>query len=330
LRTRRRIDRIVLAYSGSANTTVAIPWLAERYGAEVVTVTLDLDQRTGLEATRDRALAAGAVRAHVVDACDEFARDFIVPALRAGAVTPEGDVLLAALSRPVIAKHLATIARLEEATAVAHGSERGWAHCFESLVRDLDPTLAVLSPVGDWTFAPAELVTYARARRLSIGVIDSSASTRSASSTPDYPATVDVAFEEGVPVALNGVSLPITELISSVETIAGAHGVGRSAPAAMLLHEAHRALQSCVTPPDIDESARARGADYAGLVAAGGWYSAARKNGDAFVASVQKHVTGTARLKLFKGHSEVVECRSPFALSAVDPRPTTDVVAARS
>ena len=320
----------MLAYSGSAETTVAIPWLAERYEAEVVTLTLDLDQRAGLEATRDQALAAGAVRAHVVDACDEFARDFIVPALRAGAVTPEGEVLVAALTRPVIAKHLVNIARLENAAAVAHGSGRERGHCFESLVRDLDPSLVVLSPVCDWAFAPAELVSYARARRLSIRPLDASVSTRSASLTPDYPATVDVAFEEGVPVALNGVSLPLVELITSVETIAGAHGVGRPAPAAMLLHKAHRALQSCVTPPDIDRSARERGADYAGLVAAGAWYSAARKDGDAFVASVQKHVTGTARLKLFKGHSEVVECRSPFALSAVDPRPTTDVVAARS
>jgi len=319
----------VLAYSGSVNTTVAIPWLAERYDAEVVTVTLDLHQRTALEATRDRALAAGAVRAHVVDACDEFARDFIVPALRAGAVTPERDVLVSALTQPLIAKHLVSIARLEDAAAVAHGS-KDRASCFASLIRDLDPSLAVLSPASEWTFAPADLVSYARARGLSIGPLAASAATRSASSAPDTPATVDVAFEEGVPVALNGVALPIVELISSVETIAGAHGVGRAAPATRLLHEAHRALQSCVTPPDIDRSARERGADYAGLVNAGAWYSAARKDGDTFVASVQKHVTGTARLKVFRGHSEVVECRSPFALSAVDPRPTTDVVAVRS
>ena len=320
----------MLAYSGSTNTTVAIPWLVERYDAEVVTVTLDLDQRTGLEATRDRALAAGAVRTHVVDACDEFARDFIVPALRAGAVTPDGDVLVSALAQPLIAKHLVSIAGLEDAASVAHGSGQDRARCFESLIRDLDPSLAVLSPASEWAFAPADLVSYARERRLSVSPIDASAARRSTSSPPDYPATVDVAFEEGVPVALNGVSLPIVELISSVETIASAHGVGRPAPATRLLYEAHRALQSFVTPPDIDRSARERGADYAGLVNAGAWYSAARKDGDAFVASLQKHVTGTARLKLFRGHSEVVECRSPFALSRVDPRLTTDVVASRS
>ena len=309
------MNRIVLAYSGSANTTVAIPWLAERYGVEVVTITVGLDPRAGLEATRDRALAAGARRAHVIDGSDEFARDFIVPVLRAGAVTPDGELLIAALARPLIAKHLVHIAKLEDADAVAHGSLGELADCFESLIGDLDPSLIVLSPVRDWTFSAPELAAYACARHLSIGPVDASSPARPASSAPDYPANVEVAFEEGVPVALNGVSLPLVELLSSVATIAGAHGVDRPAPAAALLHEAHRALQSCVTPPDLDRSARQRGTDYAGLVAAGGWYSAARQDRDAFVASVQKHVTGTARLKLFKGHSEVVECRSPFARS---------------
>lgn len=311
------MSRIVLAYSGSTNTTVAIPWLIDRYGVEVVTVTVGFDQRPGLEATRDRALAAGARRAHVIDGCDEFARDFIVPVLRAGAVTPEGDVLLAALARPLVAKHLVHIAKLEDADAVAHGSTPELSQCFESLIGDLDPSLIVLSPVRDWTFSPSELAAYADSHRLSIGVANLSASRTPVRPvrTPDYPANVEVAFEEGVPVALNGVSLPLVELMSSVETIAGAHGVGRPSPAAALLHDAHRALQSFVVPPDLDRSARERGTDYAGLVATGGWYSAARQDGDAFVASVQKHVTGTALLKLFKGHSEVVECRSPFVRS---------------
>lgn len=309
------LNRIVLAYSGSASTTVAIPWLAERYGVEVVTVTVGLDPRTGLEPMRDRALSAGARRAHVIDGSDEFARDFIVPALRAGAITPEGDVLIAALARPLIAHHLVRVAGLEDADAVAHGSVGELAHCFETLITDLDSSLIVLAPVRDWKLSASELVTYARAHRFSIGPAGAPTPMRPSPSAPDYPANIEVAFEEGVPVALNGVSLPIVELISSVETIAGAHGVGHPATAAALLHEAHSALQTCVTPPDLDRSARERGTDYADLVAAGGWYSAARQDGDAFVASVQKHVTGTARLKLFKGHSEVVECRSPFARS---------------
>ena len=333
-----KVERIVLAYSGSVNTTVAIQWLAERYGAEIVTITLDVGQRAGLEATRDRALAAGARRAHVIDARDEFARDFIVPALRAGAVTSEGLPLVSALTRPIIAKHLVAIARLERAAAVAHGGDGSDRRCLESLVGDLDPSLIVLAPVRDWTFTPGELVAYARTQRLPIGGIEPDAldanlwgrSLARWSSSPDCAADVEVAFEEGVPVAVNGVSLPLVELITSVEAIAGSHGVGEPAPAATVLHEAHRALQACVTPPDVDRSARARGADYADLVTAGGWYSPARQAGDDYAATVQKHVTGTARLKIFNGQSEVVECRSPFALSTVDARRPTAAVAAGS
>jgi argininosuccinate synthase len=217
---------------------------------------------------------------------------------------PGGDLIEPAFTRPIIAKHLVHLARLENAS--------------------------VVSPVREWTFSAAELDEYVRARRLPAGSLDGSASARTVAAAPDYPANVEVAFEEGVPVALNGVSLPLVELLSSVETIAGAHGLGRAKSAGALLHDAHRALQSCVTPPDLDRSARDRGADYAGFVASGAWYSSAREHQDAFVASVQKHVTGTAHLKFFKGHSEVVECRSPFALTAIPPTPTTDFVAARS
>jgi argininosuccinate synthase len=306
------VHRVVLAYSGSTNTTAAIPWLAERHGAEIVTVTLDLGQRTGLEAIRDRALAAGAVRTHVVDARDEFARDFIVPALRAGAMRPDAE-MLDALTWPIIAKHLVDVARMEQADAVAHGADGENASCFESLIRDLEASRVVLAPVRDWTFSATELADYARARRIATGTFG--AVTRAITSAPDCPANVEVAFEEGVPVSVNGVELTLVDLISSVETIAGAHGVGRVSPAATVLHEAHRALQSSVVPPDVDQSAQLRGAGYADLVAAGGWYSPARADEDAFVASVQKQVTGTARIKLFQGHSEVVECRSPFARS---------------
>jgi argininosuccinate synthase len=358
-----RCNRIVLAYSGSLNTSVAVAWLAEHYGAQVVTVTLDLGQGDGLEAVRDRALASGARRAHVVDARDEFARDFIVPALRAGAVTEDGDPLVTALSRPLIARHLLEVARVESADAVAHGCSGGADRVrLESLLAALDPSMIVLAPVREWGLAPAEVAACARARGIAVAddtaavdanlwgrTIDGSRAdgrpararrewvlTRAAGDTPDTPAHVDVAFEEGVPVAVNGVKLSLVELISSLETIAGAHGVGRlqgpgdssgrlsdlaiEAPAAIVLHEAHRALQQCVTPPDVVRSAADLGARYADLVAGGGWYTEARESGDALTAGVEKRVTGTARVKLFKGRSEVVECQSPFARATPDAR----------
>jgi argininosuccinate synthase len=379
LARRPTLRRIVLAYTGSATTTVAIRWLADRYGAEVVTLTLDLGQGAGLETVRDRALAAGARRAHVVDAREEFARDFIVPALCAGAVRGDGDPLLTALSRPVIARHLVEVATIEDADALAHGcsGHEPDARRFETLLHALRPALTVLAPARDWRLTPVELARRARQYGLAVSapgacdvhhnlwgrtaepgpaaVNDTAAAaagdrevyvlTRSPSAAPDLPANVEVSFQEGVPVAVNGVALPLVELISSVQTIAGTHGVGRiaaspapdgarpltiEAPAATVLHEAHRALQRSVVPPDLADSAREREATYVDLVATGGWFSAEREAGDAFVARVQKHVTGTARLKLFKGRSEVVECRSPFALRVPASPPASEAVGSRS
>jgi argininosuccinate synthase len=368
--------RIVLAYSGSVPATVAIGWLADRYDAEVVTVTLDLGQGAGLEAVHDQALSAGAVRAHVIDAREEFARDFIVPALRACAIRDDGHPLVTALSRPIIAKHLVEIAHLEEASAVAHGcheDDARDARRMETLLHALNPGLVVLAPVREWSLTEAEVTRRAKMRGLvlpsTIGAaVDANlwgrtadleqspdttrtretyVLTRPPSKAPDGPADVELAFEEGIPVAVNGVALPLVELISSIETIAGSHGVGRfeaagdvaaaglsvtiEAPAAVVLHEAHRALQRSVMPPDEARRATDRSADYVDLVASGDWYTARREEGDLFVAGVQKHVTGTARLRLFKGRSEVIECRSPFALA--NGRPVdraADAAAART
>src|SRR5207237_7617554 len=121
------MERIVLAYSGDLDTSVAIPWLAETYRAEIIAVTIDLGQRRELEEIRDRALAAGAVRAHVLDAREEFARDFIMPALKADAVSGDGSPLAVPLSRPILAQKLVEIADLEDARAVAHGCVPGSA-----------------------------------------------------------------------------------------------------------------------------------------------------------------------------------------------------------
>ena len=360
----RKLERIVLAYSGSVPSTVAIGWLADRYGADVVTVTLDLGQDAGLEVVRDRALAAGAVRAHVIDAREEFARDFIMPALRACAIRDDGHPFVTALSRPIIAKHVVAIARLEDAPAVAHGcreSDEHDARRLETLLHALDSALLVLAPVRDWNLTSSEIALRAKTGGLSVRPPTHAAAdanlwgrtadlersrgqsrsphsyvlTRPPSKAPDDPADVELTFEEGVPVAVNGVPLPLVELISSIETIAGSHGVGRfqaaddgspdgiavtiEAPAAVVLHEAHRALQRSVTPPDVDQRATDRSADYCDLVANGGWYTARREDGDMFIAAVQKQVTGIARLRLFKGRSEVIECRSPFALANEAP-----------
>jgi argininosuccinate synthase len=358
------IERIVLAYSGGLDTSVAIPWLAEKHHAEIVTVTMDLGQGKELEDARERALALGALRAHVLDLRDEFARGYILPALQAGAIYEDRYPLATALGRPLIARHLVEIARLEGATAVAHGcgTEKGNdAARIELAVNALSPSLAVLAPLGVWDITRAEKVAFAKKRGISVpanadspyttdvnlwgrsieyGVLDDPwveppadvyQLTRSPSDAPDLPAYVEVEFDGGVPVAINGVSLSLVELISSLETIAGAHGIGRidmlenrlggtksreiyEAPAAVLLHAAHSELQKYVTPRDLARLASELGVKYADLVYNGLWHTPTREAIDALVAKVQDRVTGAIRLKLFKGDCRVVGRKSIFGL----------------
>lgn len=358
------MERIVLAYSGGLDTTVAIPWLAEQYDAQIITVTMDLGQGKELEDARERALGLGAVRAHVLDLRAEFARDFILPALQAGAVYEDRYPLATALGRPLIAKRLVEIAALEGANAVAHGcgAEKGNdAVRIDLAVRALDPSLAVLAPLGTWDVPRAEKVAYAKARNIPVpltadspystdvnlwgrsiecGVLDDPwreppeeiyLLTKAPAEAPDIPAYVEVEFERGLPVAVNGVSMPLVELISSLETIAGAHGIGRidmlenrlgdsksreiyEAPAGVLLHAAHRELQKYVTPRDLARLAADLSVKYADLVYNGLWYTPTREAIDALVAKIQERVTGAIRFKLFKGDFHVVGRKSPNGL----------------
>jgi argininosuccinate synthase len=367
-------ERIVLAYSGGLDTSVAIPWLADKYGAEIVTVTMDLGQGKELEDARERALALGAARAHVLDLRDEFARAYILPALQAGAIYEDRYPLATALGRPLIARHLVDVARMEQATAVAHGcgTEKGNdAARIELAVSALEPSLRVLAPLGLWDITKAEKVAFAKKRGIPIpasadspyttdvnlwgrsieyGVLDDPwleppadvyQLTRSPAEAPELPAYVEVEFDTGVPVAVNGVSLSLVELIGSLETIAGAHGVGRidmlenrlggtksreiyEAPAAVLLHAAHNELQKYVTPRDLARLASELGVKYADLVYNGLWYTPTREAIDALVAKVQERVTGAIRLKLFKGDHRVVGRKSPFGLYDQDRADATE------
>ena len=358
------MERIVLAYSGGLDTSVAIPWLAEKYGAEIVTVTMDLGQGKELEDARERALGLGAVRAHVRDLRDEFARGYILPALQAGALYEQHYPLATALGRPLIARHLVEVARAEGATAVAHGcgTEKGNdAARIEQAVEALNPELEIVAPLGVWDIARADKVAFARKRGIPVpagadspyttdvnmwgrsieyGVLDDPwleppadvyQLTRSPEAAPDLPAYVEVEFEAGVPVGINGVSMSLAELISSLQTIAGVHGIGRidmlenrlggtksreiyEAPAAVLLHAAHAELQTYVTPRDLARLAADLGVKYADLVYNGHWYTPTREAIDALVARVQERVTGAIRIKLFKGNFHVVGRKSRFAL----------------
>jgi argininosuccinate synthase len=357
------MSRIVLAYSGGLDTSVAIPWLREQFGAEVVAVTLDLGQGRELADIRERALAVGAVRAHVIDVRDEFIREFIVPALQAGGVYEGGYPMATALARPLIAKRLVEIARMEGAGAIAHGC-RGKGNDQVRLdvsARAFDPSVQVIAPARVWGMTRAEVLDYARARDMAVppaaespystdanlwgrsiecGLLEDPwqeppeeifTLTRAPRDCPDEPAYVEIDFEGGLPVRANGIEMPLLELVESLETISGAHGVGRidmvenrlvgiksreiyEAPAAVILHAAHRELQSLVIARDLERLTHQLARAYADLVYNGLWFSQMREAIDAFVRTIQPRVTGTVRLKLFKGGHRVVGRRSPYAL----------------
>jgi argininosuccinate synthase len=354
------MKRIVLAYSGGLDTSVAIPWLKERYGAEVITLTLDLGQGTDLEEVRDRALALGASRAHVLDARDEFARGYIVPALKAEAMYEDRYPLATALSRPLIARKLVEVAEIEHAAAVAHGCDDGKGNDqvrIEMEVRALNPSLKVLAPSQESGMTRSQAIDYARARSIHVpvtasqplsidgnlwgrsiewGLLDDAWTeppeeiyevTKSPAHAPDEPAYVEITFDGGVPSAINGVGMPFLELINTVGMIAGAHGVGRidmvenrlvgsksrevyEAPAAVVLHAAHKELQKLVISKELERFARTVSLQYAEVIYNGLWFTPLREALDAFVNTVQERVAGTIRLKLFKGDCRIVGRKS--------------------
>jgi argininosuccinate synthase len=353
----------VLAYSGGLDTSVAIPWLKEKYRADVIAVTLDVGQGRELYQIRERAMSTGAIRCHVLDVRDEFARDYILPALQADALYEQRYPLATALSRPLIARKLVEIAHMENATAVAHGcTAKGNDQVrIEVSVRSIDPATSVIAPAREWGMTRAEEIAYARSRNVSVpttlaspystdqnlwgrsiecGVLedpwneppdDIFTLTKAPADTPSAPAYVEIEWQSGVPTAVNGVEMPLVELIDSLETIAGVHGIGRidmvenrlvgiksreiyEAPAAQLLHEAHRELEGLVIPKDLQRVKQRLSQEYADLVYNGLWFSPTRSAIDAFVQSIQPRVTGTIRLKLYKGDCRVVGRKSAFSL----------------
>jgi argininosuccinate synthase len=356
------MDRIVLAYSGGLDTSVAIPWLKEHDHADIVAVTMDLGQGRELEAVRDRALAVGALRAHVLDLREAFARDYVLPALRADALYDDRSPMTAALGRPLIAQKLVEIAEIEQADAVAHGGGGNSKRiAFDVLIRSLNPKLKVLTPARDWGMSRADVIEYARRHGIPLPAsVDSPyraesnlwgrsiectiedeppeeiyTLTKTARECPDEPAYVDIAFERGVPAAINSVAMPVIELIACLGTIASGHGVGRvdvvehrvgsarlrevgEAPAAVLLHAAHRELRKVAVPRELERFSRTVSAEYADIIYGGLWFSPLRGALNAFVDSVQERVTGVVRLKLFKGaYSIVARTATPAAAPAI-------------
>jgi argininosuccinate synthase len=347
-------DTIVLAYSGGLDTSVALGWLADEYHADVVALLVDVGQGIDAEAVTARALAAGAADVEIVDARDEFAAGYVLPVLQAGALYEGRYPLVSALSRPLIAEHLVEVARRHGASAVAHGcTGKGNDQVrFETAVAALAPDLAVLAPVRDWGMTREQEIAYAAEHAIEVPVksgeaysIDHNLWGRSIEAGPledpwqvppesafaltiaperalPAPQVVEVQFEQGVPVAIDGEPLDLVSLIARAAALAGAHGVGRidmienrlvgiksreiyETPAAALLMTAYAGVEELVCERDLAHTKRQLALQYATLIYNGLWFSPLRLALQAFMEQATAAVTGTARVKLYKGNCSV-------------------------
>ncbi len=356
---------VVLAYSGGLDTSAIVPWLRERYGARVLCFAADVGQGGGeLHGLADKAKRSGAEDCVVEDLREEFVRDFVFPALRAGAVYARTYLLGTSMARPLTAARQVALAQKVGAQALAHGcTGKGNDQVrFELTYAALGPELRVIAPWREWDFKGREdLIAYVKAKGVPVlataekpystdrnlwhcshegGILEDPSReapedifvmTSNPLEAPDTPQIVEIGFEEGTPVSVDHVPLGPVELLTSLNEIAGEHGVGRAdvvedrlvgmksrgvyeTPGGTLLHAAHRELEQLVLDRRTLRLKDEMALRYADLVYDGRWWTPEREALDAFVSATQKHVTGTVRLKLFKGGLGVAGRESPFAL----------------
>jgi len=355
--------RVVLAYSGGLDTSVAIPWIREHYDAEVITLTAELGQGRDLEEIRQKALKTGAEKSIVIDLQEPFIERFVWPALRAGTIYENQYPLATALARPLIAESLVDVAIEEGAGYVAHGcTGKGNDQVrFDVSVAALAPELQVIAPAREWGMSRDQEMEYAAkhdvpvpntksnpysvdenlwGRSIEAGILEDPWNeppedvyliTKSVADAPQLPVYLEIEFEHGTPVGINGGNLSGLAIVNHINIMAGEHGVGRidhlenrlvgiksreiyEAPAGVVLHDAHRALESLTLGKEQMRFKELVAQQYADLVYNGLWFSRHREDLDAYVSSTQEFVSGTVRVKLHKGSCSVVGRRSPHAL----------------
>jgi len=349
-RTAKKKEKVVLAYSGGLDTSVAVKWLADKYNVDIIAFTVNIGGVKDLEQIRKKALKVGAIKALVYDATPEFISDYVFPALQANALYEGQYPLATALGRPLMAKLIVDVARKEGATYVAHGSTgKGNDQVrFDVGTAALAPDLKILAPAREWGMTREETIKYAKkhgipvpvtvaspysidenpwGRSIECGVMedpwneppdDAFAWAKALNKTPNTPEYIEIGFEQGIPVSINGKKLGGLDIIEILNVTAGKHGIGRidhiesrivgikarevyEAPAAMVLIRAHKALESMTLSRDQLRFKEKISVDYADLVYNGMWFTAFRQDLAAFVSSTQRYVTGTVRMKLFKG-----------------------------
>jgi argininosuccinate synthase len=349
------VPKLVLAYSGGLDTTTAIKWLNVEQGYDVIALNIDVGKSREQPVVEERGLAAGALKVRVIDAKEDFLRYFAFPALVAGAVYQDAYPLATALARPLMAKLLVDVAHEEGADAVAHGcTGKGNDQVrFDTGILTLDNKLKIVAPTRENAMAREYQIDYLRKHGIDIpwgakgpfsidenlwgrsaeaGVLedpwqepppDAYEWTRSAEEAPSQPDYVELSYQHGMPVSLNGEAIAPVELVTRLNDLGGIHGIGRidviedrlvgiksreiyEAPAAVIMHMAHRALEAMTLSKQQLKMKKVIATEYAELIYNGLWFSSHHQDLVAYISSTQREVTGTIRLRLQRGQAVVV------------------------
>ena len=354
-------EKVILAYSGGLDTSVAITWLNKDY--DVIAVCMDVGEGNDLDFIHDKALKVGAIESHVIDVKDEFAEDYVLVALQGHTFYEQKYPLVSALSRPLISKKLVEIAHKTGATTIAHGcTGKGNDQVrFEVAIASLDPSLKVIAPVREWKWSREEEINYAKANGVPIpadldspysvdqnlwgranecGVLenpwneapeDAYDLTVAPEAAPDSPVYVNIDFEAGVPVALDGKKMKLADLILELNDLAGQHGVGRidhvenrlvgiksreiyECPGAVTLLAAHKEIEDLTLVRELAHFKPIIENELSNLIYNGLWFNPATEALIAYLKSTQQVVNGTAKVKLYKGSATVVARKSNNSL----------------
>ena len=362
------IKKVVLAYSGGLDTSVILRWLIDTYGCEVVAFAANLGQAEELEGLREKGLKSGASKVYIEDLREEFVKDFVFPMFRANAVYEGGYLMGTSIARPLIAKRQVEIAQTERADAVSHGATgKGNDQVrFEMTYMALSPLIKIIAPWKIWDFkSRTDLIQYAKKHGIPIlvtkekpyssdrnllhisfegGILedpwaeppeDMYILTRPPEKSPDKPLYVEIDFEWGNPIAVNGKRMLPAELLSELNRLGGEHGIGRvdivenryvgmksrgvyETPGGTILHTAHRAVESITMDREVMHLRDSLVPRYAEMVYYGYWFSPEREVLQKMIDEAQRTVNGTARLKLFKGNCTVVGRKSADSLYSCD------------